>query len=263
MTQIAKLSDLDWLTNWASKLAPSLGEKFQLDVDGGLGIADATEEELIKAGSTLMHSKNKTSQIGRVVDRFLGDLINHYSIVHDCTWAEAIEKLNLEQEDGRSMRTLSKLPRIVSRLDPETLRIPDLTTKHFDCATSYEEPTDSDNRKKWKEGVKDILVEASLNPTERGSRWMGERMRELQQKCGVKVDAPKPEKDLLRHIVEVAYVLQKWSPSDFEDRGVERQKAVDFFESYVNEALNRSLFNNPDDPVHFKFPWETKIVEAE
>lgn len=263
--QITRLSDLSYLNSWARNITPSLGENFEVDLDGGLLIRpSATDDEMASAADVLLSSSMKSKQISRVVDRFLGELINHYAIVKKCTWAEAIEALKLCETDGRAMRTLSKLPRIVERLDAETLSIPDLTTKHFDVATSFQGPSDEHLKDKWNQGVKDILIEASELPSERGSRWMRERMKNLQVECGVNVEEKNTAADILKYIAELGYMLQRWlGDEEFERLGTERRLVVERYDQYMNDALNRGLIDSPDDPVHYTLPWETKkVVEA-
>lgn len=262
---ITRLSEDTYLTKWANRIAPILGENFQVDLDGGLYVREtATDDEMARAAGTLLNSAAKTRQIQRIVDRFLGELISHYAIIKKCTWAEAIEALKLCETDGRAMRTLSKLPRIVERLDAETLSIPDLTTKHFDVATSFQGPSEERFKDKWNQGVKDILIEASECPSERGSRWVRDRMKNLQVECGVQVEQKDTPNDVMKAGLECALMLISWiGDEDFQRIGTERRLVADRFMQYANDALNRGLIDSPDDPVHYRLPWETKkVVEA-
>lgn len=260
--QIIKLSQLSYLASWARSIGPNLGPNIEVDLDGGLLIKSAaSDEEMATAADILLSAAVKSRQIGRVIDRFLGELISHYAIVKECTWAEAIEALQLCETDGRAMRTLSKLPRIVSRLDAETLSIPDLSTKHFDVATSFQKPSDERMTDRWNEGVKGILIEASESPSERGSRWMREQMKKLQVECGMNVEGKDTATDILKYIAELGYMLQRWLGEDeFERLGTSRRLVAERYDQYVNEALNKGLIDSPDDPVHYQLPWETKKV---
>lgn len=263
--QITKLSDISYLLSWANNIAPSLGSNFQVDLDGGLYVREAaTDDEMANAAGVLLSSSAKTKQVSRVVDRFLGELINHYAIVKKCTWAEAIEALRLCETDGRAMRTLSKLPRIVERLDAEVLSIPDLTTKHFDVATSFQAPKDERYMDRWNQGVKDILIEASECPEERGAKWVRGRMKNLQVECGVQVEEKNTASDLLKYIAELGFMLNRWlGDEEFTRLGTARTLVSERYDQYMNDALNRGLIDSPDDPVHYMLPWETKKVVVE
>ena len=254
---LTKLSQIPWLVKWAEGAQPALGEGITIDVDGGLEIGGDVDNETLKDAATkLLQSRDRSGQVVRVIDRLLGNLIHHHSLMNKISWAESIEQLELCQSDGRSMRSLSRLPRIVSRLDAEVLMLPDLTTKHFDQATAFKEPEDPTERKEWKEKVREILIEASEDPTERGSSWVTEKMKALQKEMGIDTGRDAPSGDVLRHIATLSYIKDKWTQEDYDNRGIQRGVVIDHYEELMNQAIERKMFECPDNPVTFVFPWE-------
>ncbi len=263
-TVLTRLSQIPWLTKWATDASSALGTEFIVDVDGGLIIDPDTDDEALKrAAGSLLASRTRSSQIIRVVDRMLGNLILHHSLKNKVSWAESIEMLELCKTDGRSMRSLSRLPRIVSRLDAEILMLPDLTTKHFDQATAFQAPEDPVERKEWNEKVKDILIEASLDPTERGSSWVSEKMKGLQKEMGIDTGRPEPTGDVLKNIAILSYILNKWTEEDFDTRGIKRGVVVDHYEDLMGKAITRCMIECPDNPVTFIPFWEKKPTTVE
>ncbi len=263
-TGLAKLSDIEHLRGWASVVEQALGPSFKVDLDLGLGINTKTSiEEMKHAATVLMGGRTNSSQVIRVIDRFLGQIISQYAFTHSCSWAEAIQSLNLCETDGRSMRSLSRLPRIVERLTPDVLCLPDLTTKHFDQATAFQMPEAYDEQVEWNKKVRGILIEASQDPTERGSSWVSQRMRLLQEEFGISTGKSKPASELLKQAVELSYILMMWTEDDFDTRGITRAVVRDHYEALVNEALLRGMVVCPDNPITFVPFWEKgKEVEA-
>jgi hypothetical protein len=255
--ELTKLSQIPWLVKWATDVKSSLGGSFEVDVDGGLVVTpDATESDMKGAAASLLAIRTRSSQVSRVVDRFIGNLINHHALAFKANDKESIQALGLCDTDGRSMRSLSRLARIVRNLDAETLTLPNLTTKHFDIATAFKGPED-ESKAEWKNAVKDILVEASEDPTERGSSWVSDKMKQLQKSMGIDTGRSAPASEVLKHIAELSFILNKWTAEDFSDEendGVTRSVVVDHYEALMNEAIIRCMISNPDDKATYVFP---------
>jgi len=259
-TGLKRLSEVPGVEGLCTAIRGAVDEtSFILDPDDGLTITEAaSEDDMKRCADILFTSRTRGSQAMRVVDRFLGQLIAHHSMKNDCTWAESIETLGLCHSDGRSLRSLSKLPRIVERLDNEVLMLPDLTTKHFDQATSYQMPESHEDREKWNERVKEILVEASENPTEKGSGWVGQKMKALQKEFGIETGKQKSKDETLRQLSELSYMLMNWTDKEFEDRGYQKSVVTDHYQHLMDDALLRNLITCPDDPIQFVPFWEKK-----
>lgn len=266
MSQIlAKLSDAQWVNPWVESLSKNLGEGFTADADGGLFISPSvTEEEIGRAVQYLVGGAKRTIQMQRIIDRFIGNIIVELANRKQLDWTEAIEELRLEQIDGRKMGTFTKLAQMVTRLDAETLMIPDLSSSHFQAATSLEDPMDADKKALWKEKVKEVLIDASLDPVNRSSRWVHQQLAQVQFDMGLRKTKPSSKDVLLANLGQTAIVLRSWLDDDYRKAGREKNVVVDYFEHYSAEALKRGLIKYPSDPETFKFPWEMdKVVDAQ
>lgn len=257
------LGQIPWAVQWVRGLTAKLGEHFTVDLDGGLSIAEDTPQDaVLQAASYLKETVNKSSQIIRVLNRFLGDLILWYGAKHRITDGEAIDALGLVEATERKMSTLKKLPRIARKLSPQILALEGLTFSHYDAATSFAGPGEPDKIRAWQERVEDILRKAAENPGVRNRAWVADSMRELQKDFDISPSRPVASGVLYSQYAKINYILEHWTPDHFEEAGQERAKVIDWRVHIENELLNRGLLEIPD-PQNFVPPWNPeKPTEA-
>lgn len=222
--------------NWQTSL-PLKG--VFIATDGTLTVQDqATDDDLLETAQVLNHQRDAFTKLGWLADKWTGELILAHSAKHGCTWKESIESLKLCESDGRSMRSLSRLPRIVSRLPSDVLGLP-LTTKHFDAVTEVMQPEGDGG--KWMDGIRGILIDAASKP-DTSSREVSQKVRALQLECGMKLPEKHSALVLAKGIIEAAYLLYTGSER------ADKKKVSDYLYSAFTEAFDRGVAVDPDAP---------------
>lgn len=226
----------------------------------------ATDQDIQNAIHGLLDVKDRNRTFMTLLDRFIGQLIVHHSVRHDCEWSESINSLDLIAHTGKAFKTLMKLPRIVTNLPDEVFALPGLTTSHFDAATSFGGPKEQPEKMaEFQERRVQILKEASVDPHEFGKAWVSEKMRALQAELGVKPSRKAGADTLKLNFMVTSLALIKWNEDDYRAFGVTRGELIDYWEGYRSELVDKDVLpENELDPLQMSLPWRTtNIVEAE
>lgn len=238
-------------------------EDKRVAIDNDLGLivkGELSDTEYSQAAGWLMASNNRFKAAKTAFDRFLGQLILHYSSVRDCSWADAISRLNLVKETSRAFKSLVKLPRIVSILPEEAFTLPNVTTTQLDVVCSYGPPEEPDKIIAFNHGRMEILKHASENSEDTSIGNINAKMRTLQSELGV-APSRRPSVDSVKlKFMQASLMLVNWSDDDFETFGVTYHQTKDHWDEYRAELLDRGILPESDiDPACFCPPWKSNV----
>lgn len=252
-----------------SMLENSFGDSgCRIDHNTGLFISpDASPEKLKEIGQTLLSVSAMNKQQRKLIDWYIGQLIVNHAAINDCSWSESISVLDLVKDTGREFKTLIKLPRMVSVLPDEVLRLP-LTAGHLEAASSFAAPKHVDDLREFNAGRLELLRSAAENPEERNRTWLTEKMRELQREFKVETRHQQTPLNELRKSYEVcSQALLEWSDEDYDTFGVYPGELKDHWRGYRDELVERGVLSDDStDPIAFSLPWRIKnegAIEAE
>lgn len=241
-----------WLVKSIESLSLSLGAGFAVSFEDGV-VIDPTlpDAKLIAAAKTVNSAKEKMDQVRVFYDRMLGLLICEYAARHSKSFAESVEEMGLVEKMGLQFRSFERLPRMVEKILPESFKLIGLTTSHYDAAAAFAEPKEPDKKREWRERSHAILEEAAADPKEKTSRWVKDKMRELQKEFGVTPTKKLPASQVLAKHATLSKMLIDWTEADFTLHGLKRSKFLDAWISVDADLVERDLVPDGSDPAAF------------
>lgn len=259
------ISQLNWTPAWLAGVQAKLGDGFTLDPDGALLVGEDVEEtQYGQAAAFLWNTKEKLNISVRLTNRLLGELILKYSNRFNVVPAEAIDAMGLVQSSEKGRGYLLKLARVVAVLPPEVLAIEGLTHSHFQTAVGFSSPDNPEDAARWKERVKEILLQAAECPQERTAKWVGDSIRAMQKEFNIAPAATANRAALMGQYATINYILEHWTEDQFAESGQERRKVLDYRDQIEGDLINRGILTIPD-PTNFVPPWrapEETIIDV-
>lgn len=253
--------DNAWLTKYLESCNPTFAkqgvEGISLSLDHGLKLtADMPEDGFKKAFEILSAVQKKNRSISTQVDRFIGQLILNYSATRDVPLDVAVDQLELPQITGKTTRTLTRLPRIVSILPEEAFLLPNLTTTHFEIVTAYGGPKDDvEKMGQFADERMEILRKVSANPDEWTSTKVRAAVKDLQGKFAIVNNRAKPLADLILKYVNTSALLMECDTDQLVELGVTRIEAEDHWRDLREQLLEKGYGEEKFDPETFLPPW--------
>lgn len=254
-----------WVQPYLDQVSKKLSPSIRLNEQGGVVIADtATDAEISKAIESLTDIKVKSQRITAMIDRFIGQLILHYSAIHNADWTTSISQLGLCETTGRTYKGLLKLPRIVQELPDEAFTLPGICTNHLDAATSFATPKDPDLRLKFNERRMEILRKVSQDPTEFNRGWVLSAMRELQREFGIS-PSRRPSNDQIKMNLILSFLmLIDFTDDEYKMFGVSKEETLDRLKKYREEGIEYGVIpESMTDPLVFCPPWKVRSKTPE
>ena len=243
-------------------------EDKRVSIDPTMGLVvkgDLTDGDYTLAAHWLQAGNVRLKAMKTAYDRFLGQLILHYSATRDCTWSDAISRLNLVAETSKAFKSLVKLPRIVSLLPDEAFNMPNINTTILDAVCSYAPPEEPDKALSFNEGRMQILKDASDNPDDVTISKINQRMRALQSEHGVKPSRKTPLENLKHDFIMSSLMLINWHDDDYSAFGVTKDQTLGHWEGHRSELVERGYLRESEmDPGCVTLPWKSmKVIEGE
>lgn len=263
-----------WLDQYCQRLsgefARTTGDALAITPDRGAIMAPgATEQQYSAAFERLSNTRNTTRIVQVHMDRMVGQLICSYAAERDIDWTTAISQLNLTVKTGKALKTLVKLPRIVSVL-PESiwLRCPNLAIGHFDAATSFAAPQDVEGAISFAAAREQLLIEANENPASGGKSAIARRMRKIQEAHGVLPCRRESISDIRDKMMAASIVLLEWEPEHFESHGTTKESVLSMWTQWKEQLDERGHVDADIFADDYRLPWEgaapqTHDVEAD
>lgn len=258
-----------WLPQYVGTISnnnnlPGLG--INLDPLTGVEVStEATDDGIRAAISAFAGIRHKNRIIMLMMDRYLGQLVVAYANRHDTDWASAISELDLADFTGKSFSSLRKLPRIVSQVPDRLFQLPNITTTHMDVVTSFSGPVEDYekmrefNNRRW-----ELLETVSENDEEWPKARIANEMRKIQMSFGVLPKRSMPVSYTVDRFIRTSIMLVNFTDADFEVLGTTRREAMEHWEAYQNELIERGKITVPDaNPNEFSLPWVTPDAEPE
>ena len=229
-----------------------------LTPDAGITLTqNLTEEGYQGAFDVLATVQKKNRQITTMVDRFIGQLICQYVATRDTSIEEAVSQLSLEERTGKAMKTLAKLPRMVSVLPNEAFALPNLSTMHYEAVTSFGGPKDNaEHMAEFNQDRMNLLRQISENPNPWSKAKVGMAMRDIQAKFAVPRTRGMPLSEILEFFTSVSVMLVEWEDNEFEDFGVSREETEAKWSQYREMLTAKGYLNENVAP-----PWLTAHEE--
>lgn len=256
--------DTSWLvpyfTNLQGRLAATGVTGLQIDYDKGADIQGRhTDDEYRSVFVTLAVTQQKNQIISTAIDRMIGQMILHFMAEREVTLEDAVSQLDLVEITGKSLKTLSKLPRMVAVLPDEVFKMPNLGTMHYVTVTSFSGPTDNlEEMPKFNDDRVRLLQAVSANPSDWNRIKLTAAMREIQGRYNVKARTREPVSEIIRKFIETSVAMKEWGDEQYELFGVSRVELLDRWEQYREELTERNQC--PEDvmsPDKFSLPWDT------
>lgn len=269
--------DTNWtapyFSNLQSRLTSAGVTGVQIDFEKGADIQGRHSDDEYKSALHLLSvTQQKNQIISTSIDRMIGQMILYFMAEREVTLEEAVSQLDLIEVTGKSLKTLSKLPRMVAVLPQEAFQIPNLGTMHYVTVTSFSGPKDNlEEMPKFNEDRFNLLKAVSENPSDWNRIKLTAAMREIQSRYNVKARSREPIGEVIRKFIETSVAMKEWSDEQYELFGITRVQMIDRWEQYREELTERN--HCPEDvmsPDKFTLPWDTgernaqpEIVEAE
>jgi hypothetical protein len=256
----------NWFSSYIERVSalPALGGSgITLDPVRGVQVSPDASDEAIQGAVTMLSDTREKNRVTMFfMDRFIGQLIIAWADRHDSDWSTAISELNLAETTGKSFKTLVKLPRIASTVPDELYHLPNITTTTLDVATSFAGPIDDYqkmaqfNEKRW-----DMVRSISESPEEWTKAKMVNEMRNIQLQFDVKPRRLIPLSFIMDRFMKTSIMLVNYTEADWERLGVERSVAVEHWESWRNDLIDRGRIDSVEESE--VLPWNETIPDIE
>jgi hypothetical protein len=188
-------SNPTWLATYIPNLSKAITKGgATIDFTQGLVIPENfSDDNYVEIISSLSGVQSKNRAVASAIDRFIGQAILDWVAAHTSTIDEAITQLDLERITGKAAKTLAKLPRMVAVLPNEAFTLPNLSTVHWETATSFGGPKDNlENLQAFNADRLALLERVSENPSVWTRSILKSHMRDLQAKYSIVSNRKRP-----------------------------------------------------------------------
>lgn len=251
--ELARAGALDKVSvDTTNSINRKLPETIQADEKKfGLIIKPTADLDDLKMAGDLFARTTVFNNYSMSVNRFsLGDIINHIALAGQEDVSDVIEKMDLPEKTGLSMRSLYTWAQTASRIR-HAHRHNNIVWSMFTLVASYKgvDPAkDPLGHVKFEDARMAILDMIHADPDGISTDWVKERMKQLQQAGNVKPNRPVPKRELFEYGAKLLCISAQFGPADLQKMGKTQTDVTNAIEELQNELINRGIID-PSAPV--------------